>query len=137
MSRTGNRSREVVASSQKRIETVEPAKARGPIDMVHLKRQTLGDPGLELEVLRLFDQMSHVYYSRLESSTTVSDLLTNLHTLKGAAAGIGAFGLAELARVAESELRDGATVNPERIEDLHVAVEELSSFINARLKAAA
>jgi len=105
--------------------------------MTHLKRQTLGDPGLELEVLRLFDQMSHVYYARLETSTTVSDLLTNLHTLKGAASGIGAFGLAELARVAETELRDGAAVNPERIEDLHLAVEELSSFINARLKAAA
>jgi HPt (histidine-containing phosphotransfer) domain-containing protein len=81
--------------------------------------------------------MSHVYYSRLETSTTVSDLLVNLHTLKGAASGIGAFGLAELARVAEGELRDGAAVNPERIEDLHAAVEELSSFISARLKAAA
>jgi HPt (histidine-containing phosphotransfer) domain-containing protein len=63
--------------------------------------------------------------------------LANLHTLKGAAAGIGAFGLAELARVAEMELREGAAVNPERIEDLHLAVEELSSFIHARLKAAA
>jgi len=124
-------------SVRKRVETTETRKARGPIDMVHLKKQTLGDPGLELEVLRLFDQMSHVYYTRLETSTTVSDLLANLHTLKGAASGIGAFGLAELARVAETELRDGAAVNPERIEDLHLAVEELSSFINARLKAAA
>ena len=53
------------------------------------------------------------------------------------ASGIGAFGLAELARVAEAELRDGAPVNPERIDDLHVAVEELSAFISERLKAAA
>lgn len=128
---------EVSVTSHKRVEAVQPTKTRGPIDMVHLKKQTLGDPGLELEVLRLFDQMSHVYYSRLETSTTVSDLLANLHTLRGAAAGIGAFGLAELARVAETELREGAAVNPERIEDLHLAVEELSSFIHARLKAAA
>ena len=71
---------------------------RGPIDLDHLRRQTLGDSGLEMEVLRLFDEMTHVYYGRLESSTTVSDLLANLHTLKGAAAGVGAFGLAELAR---------------------------------------
>jgi HPt (histidine-containing phosphotransfer) domain-containing protein len=127
----------VPVNSLKRVETADTPKARGPIDLAHLKKQTLGDPGLELEVLRLFDQMSHVYYSRLETSTTVSDLLTNLHTLKGAASGIGAFGLADLARVAEAELRDGAAVNPERIEDLHLAVEELSSFINARLKAAA
>jgi len=109
---------------------------RRPIDMDHLSRQTLGDPGLELEVLRLFDEMSHVYYGRLEVSTTVEDLLRNLHTLKGAAAGIGAFGLAELARVAETELRGGAPVNPERIEDLSVAVEEVSHFIGDRIREA-
>ena len=112
-------------------------KVQRPIDMAHLSRQTMGDTGLELEVLRLFDEMSHVYYDRLERSTTVPDLLTNLHTLKGAASGIGAFGLAELARVAEKELREGAMVNPERIDDLHVAVEELSAFIHERLKSAA
>lgn len=113
------------------------AKLRGPIDLTHLSRQTLGDSGLESEVLRLFDEMSHVYYRRLEASTNVDDLLTNLHTLKGAAAGIGAFPLAELARVAETELRQGAPVNPERIDDLNVAVEEVSAFIARRLKAAA
>jgi HPt (histidine-containing phosphotransfer) domain-containing protein len=112
-------------------------KNRRPIDLEHLSRQTMGDSGLELEVLRLFDEMSHVYYSRLERSTTVPDLLTNLHTLKGAAAGIGAFGLAELARVTEKELREGAMVNPERIDDLNVAVQEVSAFIQARLKAEA
>jgi len=137
MSRMGNGAGKVSASTRKRVEDGAAPQGRAPIDMTHLKRQTLGDPGLELEVLRLFDQMSHVYYARLETSTTVADLLANLHTLKGAASGIGAFGLADLARVAETELRDGAAVNPERIEDLHVAVEELSSFINALLKAAA
>jgi HPt (histidine-containing phosphotransfer) domain-containing protein len=110
---------------------------RRPIDMDHLSRQTLGDPGLELEVLRLFDEMSQVYYGRLETSTTVDDLLRNLHTLKGAAAGIGAFGLAELARVAETELREGAAVNPERIDDLNIAVQEVSAFIGKRIRAAA
>ena len=125
------------SSNRKRVEPAAAPQERAPIDLTHLKKQTLGDPGLELEVLRMFDEMSRVYYSRLEASTTVADLLTNLHTLKGAASGVGAFGLAELARVAETELREGAAVNPERIEDLHVAVEELSSFIHARLKAAA
>ena len=125
-------------SAARPAETSAPrSEIRGPIDMAHLGRQTLGDPNLELEVLRLFDQMSHTYYDRLETSTTVSDLLMNLHTLKGAASGIGAFGLAELARVAETELREGAPVNPERIDDLHVAVEELSAFIAQRLKDAA
>jgi HPt (histidine-containing phosphotransfer) domain-containing protein len=115
----------------------EPQKAFAPIDVDHLSRQTLGDPGLEVEVLRLFDEMSHVYYGRLEDSKTVEDLLVNLHTIKGAAAGIGAFGLAELARIAERELREGAPVNPERIDDLSVAVEEVSAFIQQRIHAAA
>ena len=109
---------------------------RRPIDMEHLSRQTLGDPGLQEEVLRLFDEMSHVYVERLEVSTTVDELLRNLHTIKGAAAGIGAFGLAELARVAEAELRAGAPVNPERIDDLALAAQEVSAFIGDRLRAA-
>jgi len=113
-------------------EAFEPG-IRGPIDMEHLSRQTLGDPGLEQEVLRLFDEMSHVYYERLEGSTTVEDLLRNLHTIRGAAAGVGAFALAELARVAETELREGAPVNPERIDDLALAVQEVSAFIGDRL----
>ena len=109
---------------------------RRPIDMEHLSRQTLGDPGLQEEVLRLFDEMSHVYVERLEVSTTVDELLRNLHTIKGAAAGIGAFGLAELARVAEAELRAGAPVNPERIDDLAIAAQEVSAFIGDQLSAA-
>src|SRR3569832_86296 len=125
-------------SRAKTAETSPPKQEiRGPIDMAHLSRQTLGDHNLELEVLRLFNEMSHTYYSRLERSTTVEELLVNLHTLKGAAAGIGAFGLAELAKVAETELKAGAPVNPERSDDLHVAGEELSAFIAQRLKQAA
>ena len=124
-------------NTAKAVEFEAPKpEIRRPIDMDHLARQTLGDPGLEIEVLRLFDEMSHVYYSRLEVSTNVDDLLRNLHTLKGAAAGLGAFGLAELARVAEAELRDGSPVNPERIEDLSVAVEEVSAFIGDRIRTA-
>ena len=115
---------------------VPKLEIRRPIDMEHLSRQTLGDPGLEQEVLRLFDQMSHTYYERLEVSTSVEELLRNLHTLKGAAAGVGAFALAELARVAEAELRAGGPVNPERIDDLAVAVQEVSAFIGDRLDAA-
>jgi hypothetical protein len=123
-------------SAAKAAEIAFPdGKGQRPIDMAHLSHQTMGDSGLELEVLRLFDEMSHVYYGRLEQSTTVPELLMNLHALKGAAAGVGAFGLADLAKVTETELREGAMVNPERIDDLHVAVEEVSAFIQARLKA--
>ncbi len=110
------------------------AQNQGPIDLDFLSRQTLGDPGLEEEVLRLFDDMSRVYFGRLETSTTVEELLRNLHTLRGAAAGVGAMRLAELARIAEVELREGAPVNPERVDDLDMAVQEVSAFIAGRLE---
>lgn len=47
----------MAASSLKRIEPADVPQMQGPIDLMHLKKQTLGDPGLELEVLRLFDQL--------------------------------------------------------------------------------
>jgi HPt (histidine-containing phosphotransfer) domain-containing protein len=102
-----------------------------PIDLVHLARQTLGDSGLQEEVLRLFDQLQHTYFSRLETSTNRNELMVNLHALKGAAAGVGAFALARLARTAEDELRAGAAVNPERVDDIGMAVEELSAYISS------
>jgi HPt (histidine-containing phosphotransfer) domain-containing protein len=127
----------MAAQSLRKSEPASSPKVSSPIDLQHLSNQTLGDPGLELEVLRLFDEMSRTYYERLETSTTIPELLRNLHTLKGAAAGVGAFALADLARVTETELRDGSPVNPERIDDLNVAVQEVSAFIARRIKGAA
>jgi len=98
--------------------------------MVHLSKQTLGDHGLECEILRLFDQMARVYFGRLETSTTEADLLRHLHTIKGAASGVGAWNLAELAKSAEQEIRETGKVNPERIDDLDIAVQEVSAFID-------
>lgn len=100
-----------------------------PLDLQHLARQTLGDAGLQEEVLRLFDELQRTYFDRLEGSTTRNELIVNLHALKGAAVGVGAFALAELARVAEDELRAGAPVNPERVDDIGLAVEEASAYI--------
>jgi len=113
---------------------VRPRHKHQPIDMAHLARQAMGDKGLEGEVLRMFEQMSHLYYRRLETSTTVPDLLRHLHTLKGAAAGVGAHRIADLARTAEDELRAGMPVNPERIDDLGMAVQECSAFIGELLE---
>jgi HPt (histidine-containing phosphotransfer) domain-containing protein len=105
-----------------------------PIDMVHLGKQALGDRGLEFEVLRMFDTMSQVYFGRLETSTNVDEMLRHLHTLRGAAAGVGAVRIAELARTAEADLRAGLPVNPERIDDIEMAVQECSAFIGELLE---
>jgi len=112
-----------------KADLVQPIKQHRPIDMVHLSKQTLGDHGLECEVLRLFAQMIEVYFARLAASTTQADVLAHLHTIKGASAGIGAWGLADLAKAAEDELRAGAPVNPERVADLEMAVAEVGAFI--------
>jgi HPt (histidine-containing phosphotransfer) domain-containing protein len=101
----------------------------GPIDMVHLEQQSLGDPGLQEEVLRLYSQMSGVYLSRIEESSSSEDLIRHLHTLKSAAAGIGAWRVRDLAKHAEDSLREGHSVNPEHIEAIAAAVAECQDFI--------
>jgi len=64
--------------------------------------------------------------------------LRHLHTIKGAAAGVGAFSLAQLARTAEEEVRGGGSgLTPERVADLGMAVQEVSSFIAQILPAEA
>ena len=105
-------------------------RAHSPIDMEHLGRQALGDAGLQEEVLRLYARMSQVYLDRIEASTSIPMLLEHLHTLKSAAAGIGAWGVRDLARHIEDELRTGQPVNPERIDDIAMAVAECVSFID-------
>jgi HPt (histidine-containing phosphotransfer) domain-containing protein len=109
-------------------------RAHGPIDMEHLGRQALGDPGLQDEVLRLYARMSQEYLSRIEESTSIPMLLEHLHTLKSAAAGIGAWGVRDLAKLAEDELRSGQPANPERIEDIAVAVIECVAFIDGMVE---
>ena len=109
-------------------------RSHGPIDMEHLGRQALGDPGLQDEVLRLYARMSQVYLARIEDSTSLSMLVEHLHTLKSAAAGIGAWAVRDLAKLAEDDLRAGQSVNPERIEDIAVAVAECLAFIDGMVE---
>ena len=101
----------------------------GPIDLDHLGRQALGDPGLADEVLRLFGKMSRVYMDRVEASADEPSLIAHLRILKSAASGVGAWCVRDLARIAEDELRLGLPLNPERLNDLAIAVEECRAFI--------
>lgn len=109
--------------------TVSRDLSRAPIDMDHLDQQSLGDPGLRDEVLRLYAQMSSVYLGRIEESTSIPLLLEHLHTLKSAAAGIGAWGVRDLAKRAEDALRSGEPVNPQHIQDIAAAVADCQEFI--------
>lgn len=117
------------AVAERMVSGIGAMAQQGPIDLLHLSKQALGDRSLELEVLRMFYDMLTTYMARLEASTNRSDLMLNFHAIKGASLGIGAFGLADLAATAEDELRDGAAVNPERVDDVGMAAEEVKTFI--------
>src|SRR5215470_16457885 len=77
----------------------------GPIDIDHLRRMTLGDVGLEREVLAMFSAQSvHLTASLAANSGDVAALA---HMLKGSARAIGAFRVAEAAESLEITLRNG------------------------------
>ena len=100
-----------------------------PIDLVHLSRQSLGDPGIEQEILLMFDQMVLTHMSRIRQTIDIEVILYNLHSLKGAAAGVGAKNIALLAKAAEEEMKKHNKLSHESIADLRMAVEEVRHFI--------
>lgn len=100
-----------------------------PVDLVHLAKQCLGDEALELEVLRLFDTTIRDYYGRLKDAASFDDLALVLHSIKGAAGGVGAWAVADLAKAMEHEMRNGRPLTEERIDDLGLVVEDVRNFI--------
>jgi hypothetical protein len=105
------------------------ATRRRPIDLNFLSKQTLGDAGLQSEVLRVYDRIQHTYFERARVSTSAVQMKHHLQLLKAAAAGVGAHGLVALTRAAEDDLSDGKAVDEERLADLGFAIEEISLFI--------
>ena len=76
-----------------------------PIDLVHLSNQTMGDRNLEVEILKMFSaQMAH-YIDMAKAARNKADIYRVAHTIKGAARGVGAIDLAEIALAAEREER--------------------------------
>ena len=100
-----------------------------PIDLVHLSKQSLGDPGLEDEILQMYDQMVLTQMSRIRESVDVETILLNLHGLKGASAGVGALNVASLARAAEEDIKANNALSHECMADLRMGVEEVRYYI--------
>ncbi|GLQ08956.1 histidine kinase [Devosia yakushimensis] len=111
-------------------DVAKPARRPArPIDLVHLAKQCLGDAGLEREILHLFDSTIKTYLARLLAATAPDEVLFALHTIRGAAAGVGAFAITDLAKAMEADARAGRAIEVEQIDDLKMAVEEASGFI--------
>jgi hypothetical protein len=71
------------------------------IDRKHLYRMTLGDHGLEREVLALFDRQIDLLIDRMRA-VDASCVPALAHTLKGSARGVGAWPMARAAEAVEA-----------------------------------
>jgi HPt (histidine-containing phosphotransfer) domain-containing protein len=77
----------------------------GPIDFEHLSRMTLGDAGLEQEVLAMFSAQSAKLIGALAAMPADAPALA--HTLKGSARAIGAMAVADAAARLEAAISAG------------------------------
>ena len=77
----------------------------GPIDFEHLNRMTLGDTGLEQEVLAMFVAQSATLVGTLAAMPADASALA--HTLKGSARAIGAFAVGDAAARLEAAIARG------------------------------
>ncbi len=103
----------------------------GPIDVAHLERMTLGDAGLEREVLAMFAAQSAGLIGKLLSRP--ADARAQAHTLKGSARAIGAFAVAEAASCLETAIQNGDDPT-EALAELSDAVAQARSAIDAILR---
>ena len=103
----------------------------GPIDLQHLQRMTLGDAGLEREVLAMFSAQAVRLAAALAALPV--DAAALAHTLKGSARAIGAFGVAEAAAGLEAVLAKGGDPAP-AMADLNDALAQARSAVDAILR---
>ena len=96
-----------------------------PVDLAHLARQTMGDRGLEQEVLALFVQHALSVRDQIVDADVQQRLLL-AHGLKGSARGVGAFAVADCATAIEHRPEDAGTLNR-----LGTLIEEVRDFIAA------
>ena len=111
-----------------------PAASAGPIDRAHLAHVTFKDSRLEREVLQLFDRQAVLLMARIRTSTP-SAVAGLAHTLKGSAAGIGAWHVARAADVAEKASITGAAECDLAIRELVSAVDQARVAIIDLLRA--
>ena len=103
----------------------------GPIDTEHLQRMTLGNAGLEREVLAMFSAQTVSLIGRL--MTFPADAGALAHTLKGSARAIGAFAVAGAAERLEAAVQQGDDALTS-LAELRDAVTEARAAIDAILR---
>jgi HPt (histidine-containing phosphotransfer) domain-containing protein len=113
--------------------------AQAAVDLGHLARYTGGDRSLNAEVLRLFVHQSTELLGQLQAVIDARDAKTwhhITHSIKGAARGIGAFELADVA--ADAEPLDLAQQRAEALAaltGLRAQADAVNRFVQAYLGA--
>jgi len=107
------------------------APVERPIDFEHLFRMTLGDHGLEREVLQLFDRQAGMLMERIAQSSQSEPgiVAAAAHTMKGSARGIGAWQLARAADAVETAALSARPDLPQAVRALVVSVDEAKAVI--------
>ena len=82
-------------------DAAKPEAMAAPVDIEHLRRYTLGDRGLELEILGLFVEQLPITIGALKNAPSDKEWGLAAHTLKGSARAVGAWSLATIAESAE------------------------------------
>ena len=115
------------ASAPRAGANFEPA-----IDLVHLARQTMDDPGLENELLEMFDRQSQrIVADLMEIEQGDARAQANLaHKLRGSALAIGARRVANAARALEESCLAGAVDQAPLRQALGQAVAEARAEID-------
>jgi HPt (histidine-containing phosphotransfer) domain-containing protein len=123
------------ASSPRKVAGSERPAAT--IDEIHLDRMTLGDRGLEREILEIFVRQTAIMLERIAGAEPALTAAT-AHTLVGSARGIGAWRVAQAAEHLEraAGLASNAVERDEAVEDLKAATLEAIAAISARLSGA-
>ena len=94
----------------------------GAVDFAYLEGFAAGDQGVVDEVLALFREQANLWSSMLDP--TSEGWLDAVHTIKGAARGVGAFQLGDACEVVEQQ---GAV----RLESVRIALQAALSDVAA------
>ena len=104
----------------------------GAVDFTVLERMTGGDDSITEEVLGLFAQQAAMWSPMLD--VREDGWRDAVHTIRGAAAGIGAGTLAAVCQIAEAADKAAAPPLLDRVRDaLEIALADVAAFRHARM----
>ena len=115
------------------VRANKPQRSAQPLvlDIAHLRRYTLGDRGLEREILDLFVEQLPKTIVALKTAAVDRDWRMAAHTLKGSARAVGAHRLAMAAVAAEAiaDIQDRETCHGV-IGRIEAAVAEIEAEVS-------